>query len=665
MNLLVLITYVLLWLIGTLLAGMVGYLLLLTGAAWFAPKRTLLPKTPTQRFALLIPAHNEEKLLPLLLQNLAQLTYPRHLYSVHVVADNCTDRTAELTLAAGATVHERFNTTEKGKGYALQWLFQQLEEQKESYDAAVILDADSLLSPNFLTVMDAKLAAGAQAVQAYYAVRDPGRTWAVGLRAMALAVIHYLRPQGRMVLGGSAGLKGNGMVLHRSLLRQHVWSAAVTEDIEYHMALLLTGERVFFAPDAIVWAEMPGALRTAHSQNVRWEQGRLQMARHYIPRLLRAVWIALRGTQGSGSTSPAAGRSRWREAYLYVDAIMEHLILPFSLLTSFSLLFGVAVLLVGTPKLVWLALFILAGQVLYLAAGLILTQAPMRLYMQLVYAPLFMIWKVWLYVRLLLQREQQGWVRTARDGAAEVPPQPVPGTATIKTAKVLERLAQGRYESPQLAWRLRWRLVLWALRVRIVGYGKRMLDITMASVALLLLWPLMLVTAVAIKFESPGPVIFQQKRIGKWGRPFTCYKFRSMCVDAEQRKSELLHRNEVDGPIFKMQRDPRITRVGAFIRKTSIDELPQLFNILRGDMSLVGPRPPVPQEVDQYHFEQLRRLNAVPGLTGLQQVSGRSDLSFERWVELDLEYIADQSLRHDIKILLKTIPTVLLGRGAY
>ncbi|MEZ4727796.1 MAG: sugar transferase [Caldilineaceae bacterium] len=240
------------------------------------------------------------------------------------------------------------------------------------------------------------------------------------------------------------------------------------------------------------------------------------------------------------------------------------------------------------------------------------------------------------------------------------------GTNTdAKLARMLEIYEKERFQSADAIGRLQLRLLLWRIQLQIVQRLKRGLDLLLATIALLLLFPLMLLTALAIRIESPGPVIFRQTRVGKWGKPFICYKFRSMCIDAETRKHDLLKHNEVDGPIFKMQADPRITRIGRIIRKLSIDELPQLFNVLQGDMSLVGPRPPVPQEVKQYKFDHLRRLDAIPGLTGLQQVSGRSDLSFERWVELDMQYIAHQSLRKDIEILLKTIPAVILGKGAY
>ncbi|MPM54711.1 UDP-glucose:undecaprenyl-phosphate glucose-1-phosphate transferase [bioreactor metagenome] len=183
---------------------------------------------------------------------------------------------------------------------------------------------------------------------------------------------------------------------------------------------------------------------------------------------------------------------------------------------------------------------------------------------------------------------------------------------------------------------------------------------------LLVLSPLLLLVALWIKFDSPGPVIYRQARVGKNGRHFQFYKFRSMYVDADRRKAELIRQNESrDGVIFKMRQDPRITRPGRFIRKFSIDELPQLFNVLTGEMSLVGPRPPLPAEVAQYTLEDRKRLHVIPGITCIWQVSGRSDIPFKQQVELDKEYIKSQSAWKDFMILLKTIPAVLSGRGAY
>ena len=193
---------------------------------------------------------------------------------------------------------------------------------------------------------------------------------------------------------------------------------------------------------------------------------------------------------------------------------------------------------------------------------------------------------------------------------------------------------------------------------------KRGMDLAGALTLLFFAWPVMLVTAVAIRMESKGPVLFKQVRSGRSGRKFTMLKFRSMVTDAEQIKEKLAHMNEMDGPVFKIKRDPRITKVGRFIRKTSIDELPQLFNIIAGDMSMVGPRPPLPSEVEQYEPWQRRRLSVKPGLTGLWQVSGRNQVDFDEWMQLDLAYIDNWSLWLDVKILFRTVPAVLLHRGA-
>lgn len=193
---------------------------------------------------------------------------------------------------------------------------------------------------------------------------------------------------------------------------------------------------------------------------------------------------------------------------------------------------------------------------------------------------------------------------------------------------------------------------------------KRLLDFVMALGLLALLSPLFLVLALFIKLTSRGPALYRQTRCGLGGRKFRLYKFRSMQPDADLRREELEALNEMDGPVFKIRDDPRCTPIGRFMRKLSLDELPQLINILRGDMSFVGPRPPLPEEVEKYERWQRRRLRMQPGLTCLWALEGRSQLSFRRWMELDLEYIDNWSLTLDWKILLKTVPVVLLGRGA-
>ena len=214
--------------------------------------------------------------------------------------------------------------------------------------------------------------------------------------------------------------------------------------------------------------------------------------------------------------------------------------------------------------------------------------------------------------------------------------------------------------------KVKWKLFWWQVTVRGSYLFKTVVDVTCASLGILVLSPVFLVCAAVIRLESPGPVIFKQKRIGRDGRPFNFYKFRSMYIDAGQRRQELLKANESkDGVIFKMQNDPRVTRFGRFIRKFSIDELPQLFNVVVGDMSLVGPRPPLPSEVAEYTLEDRKRLTVKPGITCIWQVSGRSDIPFRQQVALDKEYIMSRSLWRDLWILLKTVPAVLTGKGAY
>ena len=196
-------------------------------------------------------------------------------------------------------------------------------------------------------------------------------------------------------------------------------------------------------------------------------------------------------------------------------------------------------------------------------------------------------------------------------------------------------------------------------------YGKRLLDIAGSALGLLLSSPLLLIAAVLIKLESRGPVIYKSIRIGRGARPFTFLKLRSMVDGADQYRHKLSHLNESDGPVFKIAADPRVTRVGRLLRVTSIDEIPQLWNVLRGEMSLVGPRPPIAEEVVQYEPWQLRRLDVVPGITCLWQISGRSRIGFQEWMRLDLEYIRHRSIWLDLKILIRTIPAVLSREGAY
>lgn len=210
------------------------------------------------------------------------------------------------------------------------------------------------------------------------------------------------------------------------------------------------------------------------------------------------------------------------------------------------------------------------------------------------------------------------------------------------------------------------RMRLWNFTVAGSYAVKRLFDIAGALAGVILLSPLLALLALAVRLTSKGPAIYTQTRVGRFGRHFKFYKFRTMYIDADRRKQALLSSNESrDGVIFKMRHDPRVTPLGRLLRRSSLDELPQLLNVLLGDMSLVGPRPPLPSEVARYSLEDRKRLNAIPGLTCLWQVGGRSDIPFSQQVQLDKAYIHSRSFRGDLAILLRTIPAILTGRGAY
>lgn len=249
---------------------------------------------------------------------------------------------------------------------------------------------------------------------------------------------------------------------------------------------------------------------------------------------------------------------------------------------------------------------------------------------------------------------------------------PAPGlerTARADAKKNSQQAIADRFDNinaPRQQFRLQRKRLLWLTVINATYFIKRLFDILFSAACLLILALPLALLALAIKLNSPGPALFPQTRVGRWGNTFTMWKFRSMYIDAEARKAKLLAENEMSGGvIFKMRRDPRITSIGRFIRKASIDELPQLWNVLKGDMSVVGPRPPLPSEVANYSLQDRRRLDVIPGITCIWQVSGRSDIPFDQQVELDVQYIDSQSFFHDMMILLRTVPAVLLGKGAY
>lgn len=238
----------------------------------------------------------------------------------------------------------------------------------------------------------------------------------------------------------------------------------------------------------------------------------------------------------------------------------------------------------------------------------------------------------------------------------------------IHRRRLLEQLYRRYSEPTTTLQRLSYlrKKYFWLLFVEGTRGLKRAIDIVVSSALLIILSPLMLLIALMIKLYDRGPVLYTTQRVGKWGEEFSFPKFRTMEIDSDHKKKDLLKYNEHRDDIkFKMERDPRVTPLGYFLRKSSLDELPQLWCVLKGTMSLVGPRPPLPDEVMRYTLEMRRRLDAIPGLTCLWQVSGRSEIPFKQQVELDIAYIESQSFWLDMKLILKTIPAVLFGRGAY
>ena len=371
------------------------YLMTLSVAALAQRQQNSTGHALETRFALLVPAHNEEAALRDFFASLRDLRYPAALVDVHLVADNCTDTTATIAREAGAFVYERHNTTELGKGHALRWLLAQLQATGREYDAYVIIDADSQVSPNFLNEMNAQLQAGQQIIQSQYRVQNSQEAWTAGLRSVAFALFNHLRPLGRTALGWSSGLKGTGMCFSATVVRRFGWkSFSLTEDVEYHVELVKAGLRVAYAPTAIVWSAMPTSLKQAQSQQMRWERGRLELVRRHVPRLL---WQTLR----TGNTA-------------LFDAAMEILTPPLSVLVGLILVCAASAFLLPSYLGMWLALALLAELATYVLIGLRLARLPLAAYRSLLFAPAYIVWKLWLYVVALASPGERRWIRTSR-----------------------------------------------------------------------------------------------------------------------------------------------------------------------------------------------------------------------------------------------------------
>ncbi len=375
-------------------ALMVFYLDLLTLAAACRRNRSDF-KAPCGRFAIIIPAHDEELLLPRLLTSCRALAYPCELFDVHVIADNCSDRTAVVAREGGAIVHERLDTRLRGKGYALRWLFQQTPREDVCYDAYVIVDADSVVDPNMLLVFNGYLASGDRAMQCYYGVENPDDGWPAMLRHVALVLYNGVRPRGRDRLGLSAGLRGNGMCFAAATLERFGWDAVtLAEDAEFHVHLLEAGIRVRYAAETRVAADMPVSLRQARTQNVRWERGRLQLLRAHGRHLL-------------------FDGLRWRDP-ARLDALAEIALPPLSVLGGIAVV-GMALSTACRARAaLGLSRVIVTGLACYVFGGLFIAREGPRSYLALVMAAPYAVWKMGVYLLSALHLRDERWLRTER-----------------------------------------------------------------------------------------------------------------------------------------------------------------------------------------------------------------------------------------------------------
>jgi cellulose synthase/poly-beta-1,6-N-acetylglucosamine synthase-like glycosyltransferase len=352
-------------------------------------------------FAVLVPAHNEELLIGNTLRSLAQLDYPAGSYVVHVIADNCTDQTAEIARAAGVQVHERFDAENRGKGHALAWIFERLMHGAVHYDAYVVLDADTVVGRSLLAALARGLARGGLALQSHNAVLNAAESPISALRWLALSLMNYIRPLGRNTLGGSSTLTGNGMCLTHEMLTRHPWQAfGLSEDYQYYLSIVSDGEKALFVPDADVRSVMPTTARQLQSQDIRWE-----------------------------SLNPDASASQrrvaWRlfvdgvrhRSWVRLDALAELLTPPLSLLAGGCVALVIAALLLQGPAQIALAGALVAVLIVYVGSAFVLLRPPLGVYLALIYAPAYVVRKLWIYFVLRrLRKNTTSWVRTSRTG---------------------------------------------------------------------------------------------------------------------------------------------------------------------------------------------------------------------------------------------------------
>ncbi len=352
---------------------------------------------PRTRFAIIVPAHDESKVIERTMTSLGEIDYPDELHEIVVVADNCSDDTAQIARACGATVFEREDDANRGKGFALDWVFKKLEQNP--FEAVVIVDADTIVAPDFLTQCDVRVQNGEKAIQGYYDVIDPEGSPMSSLSYLGFVLNRNLRYTGRTRLGGSSNLLGNGMCFTREITDKYGWPASsVVEDLEFEIILNLDGIRVSFAPEARIFAEMPETFEQSTTQRSRWDLGKFQIRNKYVPRLLMKAITRL--------------------SVNCFDRAIELCIPPYSILWGFSFLLFVGALAVSIMDefdelfTVWSAG--LGASVAYVLLGLIVAKASWRIYRNLLYAPFFIIWRMNIILKGSVSKATEKWIKTER-----------------------------------------------------------------------------------------------------------------------------------------------------------------------------------------------------------------------------------------------------------
>ncbi|MEX2573336.1 MAG: glycosyltransferase family 2 protein [Balneolaceae bacterium] len=374
--------------------------------AFKAVKTNNFDTRDSRRFAIIVPAHNEEKIIAKTIYSLFSLVYSKKLYDLFIIADNCTDNTAKVARNLGATVLERSNEQEKGKGYALRWAFDQIIDSPRNYDAVVVFDSDSLVSGNYLDVMNYYIEQGSEVIQSNDLVLPQPGAWSIEATRIGFLLYNYVKPMGRKVLGFNMGLRGNGMCFSTELLRKIPWQAwSLTEDVEYGLILMLKGIRIDFAPEANVWAQMPVNSENAESQRTRWEMGRYEVMRKYAPKFFTA---AIR-----------------EKSLKYLDVLIDLVTPPYvniMLMVSLLCLINLALWLLGVLSLhyflIWAGLALLG--VIHLFSALFAAGADKDLYKSLFYIPVYVLWKIKVYVKVLISGREVDWVRTTRDSENQI-----------------------------------------------------------------------------------------------------------------------------------------------------------------------------------------------------------------------------------------------------